>query len=86
MRRKRFAAISVAQTPNKITFSYTGSYIRGQQPFDFELLGINARPREIRLNGQVVTDVAFDPKQKRVSFTIGNQNEIILIREILIIP
>ncbi len=84
--RGAFRTISVTQTPGKINFSYTGSYIKGQQPFNFELLGIGARPHEIRIDGQVVKDVLFDLQHKRVSFTIGAQDETILVKEILIVP
>ncbi|CAN5652694.1 glycoside hydrolase family 31 protein [soil metagenome] len=64
-----FGMTTVTLSGSKIRLEKSGSY--NSRPFvSVELLGVNARPREIRIGNRVVEDASFDERVKRLLIPI----------------
>jgi hypothetical protein len=64
-----FSRTTVTLSGSKIRLEKSGLY-NSRLIVSVELLGVNARPREIRVSGRVVEDASFDERLKRLLIPI----------------
>ncbi|HVF51754.1 MAG TPA: TIM-barrel domain-containing protein [Pyrinomonadaceae bacterium] len=81
-RRGAYRRLSITQTANTIRLARTGAYNVSRPLASVELLGLAARPREVRVGSRVVQQATFDEQTKRLTLALPPEN----VEEITITP
>ncbi len=68
-RRLRWRTTDVTHTPDAIRFRH-GGYEVGRAVTSVELLGVEARPRDVRADGREVGKISFDKDSRRARFQL----------------
>lgn len=81
-RRGASRIVTITQNAGAISFSNDGSYRTPRQINEVDLLGVNAKPREVRIDGRAAKRVDYDKEEKRLRVPLPEQ----MVKEIVIVP
>jgi alpha-glucosidase len=75
-----FRTLTISQNMWRLRLTQAGIYQNSRPLAALEILGIGARPREVRLGGRVIEETSFDKEARRLTITLppGAVGEIII--------
>jgi alpha-glucosidase len=79
--RSAWRATTITQNAGAIRFKRVGDFDAARPLASVELLGLTAKPKEIRIDGRDAKNVSFERDERRLRFALpeGNVNEIVIV-------
>jgi hypothetical protein len=81
-RRSAWRETTVKQTGGTIRFKHTGDFDGARFVSSIEVLGLDAKPKEIRVDGRdAAKSISFERDARRLRFSLpeGNVSEIVIV-------
>ena len=77
-RRGAFRTLTISQSPGRLRLTQAGVHKHSRPVATLEILGFNARPREVRIGGRVIEDTSFNKETQRLTIMLpsGTDEEI----------
>ncbi|HEX8130809.1 MAG TPA: glycoside hydrolase family 31 protein [Pyrinomonadaceae bacterium] len=81
-RRSAWRTTTITQTGGRVSLKHVGDLPEARRVSFVEVLGVNARPKEIRIDGREAKNVSFNGDERRLRFALpeGGASEIVFVR------